>query len=74
LSTKKIKKIKIILDKTYQLCNIDFTTQNYGKLVAMLSDMNKIITTGIYLRKHKKSMMMCCMAMRYILGMGGPPM
>lgn len=37
-------------------------------------DMKKGLTIEIYLEKHKKIIMMCCMAMNNLLGMGGPPM
>ena len=40
----------------------------------MVSNVRKGLTAGIYLKKHEKPMMMCCMDMHFLLSMGGPPM
>jgi len=37
-------------------------------------NIGKTVTIGIYLEKRNKSMMMCCMDMYCLTGMGGPPM
>ena len=36
--------------------------------------MKKAITLRNYVGKHNKSMMMCCMVMRRLIGTGGLPM
>ncbi len=40
----------------------------------MVGNVKKELTTGIYLKKHEKPMMMCRMDMHFLPGMGGPPM
>jgi hypothetical protein len=39
----------------------------------MISNAKKELTIGIYLKKHKIPMMMCCMDMHFLSGIGGPP-
>jgi hypothetical protein len=40
----------------------------------MVNNVKKELTGGIYLEKNNKPMMMCCMDMHYLPGMGGLPM
>ena len=41
---------------------------------AYLNDMKTIIAQGNVLKEHNRPMIMCCMTMCRMSGMGGPPM
>jgi hypothetical protein len=74
LLIKKIKNLKKYLTKIIHYIKLELLLQFKGKLGARLIYMKTIITHGNFLKEYNKSMMMCSMDMRCLLGMGGPPM